>query len=190
LFPEVGRGVDFRGGRVYKFGAATPTKDIHMNRILLSFAVFLMASQHVCATNDAPGGLKLLEGYSMKRGSAVDADAWTIEKQAGLKISFEAGPSEGSWADPNERDKYSWYREQKVNGYKARFALIKHGLKTQWEPDDSRGLPPGNILLVTFLLDGDRSSYTANFSAKVSNSREMGDALLMVMTFDPSKGTF
>jgi hypothetical protein len=161
-----------------------------MNRILLTLSIFVMVSQHVCAAGNALGGLKLLEGYSMKRGSAVDADAWTIEKRGGLKISFEAGPNEGSWADPKERDKYSWYREQKVNGYTARFALIKHGLKTQWEPGDSRGLPPGNILLASFLLEGDKSSHTANFSAKVANSHEIADALLMVMTFDPFKGTF
>jgi hypothetical protein len=161
-----------------------------MRRILPSFIVFILISHHLCAADDVLGGLKLLEGYSMKRGSAVDATAWTIEKRGGLNISFEAGASEGSWADPNERNKYSWYREQRVNGYTVRFALVKQGLKTQWEPRDSRGLPPGNILLVSFLLEGDRSSHTANFSAKVGNSREMADALLMVMTFDPSKGTF
>lgn len=161
-----------------------------MKRILLSLTVFLLMSQHLCATDDALGGLKLLEGYSMKRSSAVDATVWTIEKRSGLKISFEAGASEGSWADPSERDKHSWYREQRVNGYTARFALVKDGLKTQWEPDDSRGLPPGNILLVSFLLERGRPSHTANFSAKVANSQEIADALLMVMTFDPSKGTF
>jgi hypothetical protein len=161
-----------------------------MKKLLLSLTVFLLMSQHLCAADDALGGLKLLEGYSMKRGSAVDATAWTIEKRGGLKILFEAGASEGSWADPNERNKYSWYREQRVNGYTARFALVKDGLKTQWEPGDSKGLQPGNILLVSFLVERDRSSHTANFSAKVANSQEMADALLMVMTFDPSKGTF
>jgi hypothetical protein len=161
-----------------------------MKRIFLCLTVFLLASQHISATDDALGGIKLLEGYSIKRGSTLDAIAWTIEKRGGLEISFEAGGSEGSWASPNERNKYSWYREQSVNGYTARFALVKRGLKTPWEPYDSRGLPPGNILLVTFLLEGDRSGHTANFSAKVANSQEIADALLMVMTFDPAKGTF
>lgn len=54
----------------------------------------------------------------------------------------------------------------------------------------SRGLPPGNILLVTFLLDGEQSFHTANFAAKIGNERELADVLLMVMTFDPSKGRF
>jgi hypothetical protein len=159
-------------------------------KLVLSLAVLLLVSQDVSASADAFGGLELLEGYSVKRGSAVDASTWTIEKRGGLAILFESGTSEGSWADPKERGTYSWYREQKVNGYIARFALVKGGLKTRWEPKDSRGLPPGNILLVSFLLEGERSSHTANFSAKVANSREIADALLMVMTFNPSKGAF
>jgi hypothetical protein len=166
------------------------TEDGLMRKVLLSLAMFLLVSQHVSASGNAFGGLELLEGYSVKRGSAVDATTWTIEKRGGLAILFEAGASEGSWADPKERDTYSWYREQKVNGYTARFALVKGGLKTRWEPDNSRGLPPGNILLVSFLLEGERSSHTANFSVKVANSREIADALLMVMTFNPSKGAF
>jgi hypothetical protein len=165
-------------------------KDSPMKRILVSLTLFLFLSQYVGAAADALGGLKLLQDYSLRPGSAVDAAAWTIEKRGGLTISFEAGFSEGSWADPNERGRYSWYREQEVNGYTARFALVKDGLKTRWEPSESRGLPPGNVLLVTFLLDKDRPFHTANFSAKVANSQEMADALLMVMTFDPSKGAF
>jgi len=161
-----------------------------MNKVLCSLAIVLLMSQHVCASGDALGGLKVLEGYSVKRGLAVDATAWTIEKTGGLKILFEAGANEGAWVNAKERDRYAWYREQKVNGYTARFALVKTGLKTQWEPDDSRGLPPGNILLVSFLLEGEGSIHTANFSAKVANSLELADALLMVMTFDPSKATF
>jgi hypothetical protein len=112
-----------------------------MKKLLLSLAMFPLLSQHVCASGDMLGGLRVLEGYSVKRGSAVDAIAWTIEKRGGLKISFEAGANEGSWADAKERDRYSWYREQRVNGYTTRFALLKNGLKTQWEPGDSRGQP-------------------------------------------------
>jgi len=161
-----------------------------MKKILFSLTLFLSISPYVTASGDAPGGINLLEGYSVKRVSAVDAAAWTIEKHGGLHISFEAGANEGSWADPKEIDRYSWYREQKVNGYIARFALVRAGLKTQWEPNDSAGLSPGNILLVTFLIDGLRSNHTANFASKVTNSQEIADALLMVMTFDPSKGAF
>jgi hypothetical protein len=43
---------------------------------------------------------------------------------------------------------------------------------------------------VTFLLDGEKSFHTVNFSAKIASEQELADALLMVMTFDPSKGKF
>jgi hypothetical protein len=136
------------------------------------------------------GGMKLLEGYSIKQGSAIDATVWTIEKPGGLKISFEAGPSEGRWADPTHREIYGWYRTQVIDGHTALFAFIKPGVKTDWEPADNRGLPPGGILLVTFVLDQNHPDHTANFAAKVANPEELADALLMVVTFDPSKGIF
>jgi hypothetical protein len=161
-----------------------------MRKLLVNVAILLFVSQCVSASPESFGGIRLLEGYSVKRTSSVDAAAWTIEKKGGLTITFEAGANEGAWADPKERDKYSWYREQKVNGFNVRFALIKRELKTVWEPGDSRGLPLGNVLLVSFLLEGQESGHTANFSAKLANPQELGDALLMVLTFDPRKGTF
>jgi hypothetical protein len=161
-----------------------------MRRVLISLSIFLLISQHVFASDGAFGGIKLLEGYVAKRSPAIDATVWTIEKKDGLKITFESGVSEGSWADPKEKTNYSWYREQQINGFLVRFALVKTGLKTVWEPDESGGRPLGNILLVSFLLEHGESSHTANFSAKLGNPQELADALLMVMTFDPSKGTF
>jgi hypothetical protein len=162
-----------------------------MRHQLLGLILFFLVSGHPSGSEAAFGGIQLLDGYSAKRGSwAVDAMSWTIEGKSGLKIYFEAGPNEGSWANPEERSKYSWYREQRIRGRGVRYALVKLGLKTQWEPDESRGLPLGNILLVTFLLGGEKSDHTANFSAKVANSEELADALLMVVTFDPSKGKF
>jgi hypothetical protein len=143
-----------------------------------------------CAPTDALDSVKLLDGYSLVRESAVDAVTWMIEKKGGLSIHFEAGFSEGLWADPKDVHSYAWTRGQTVNGYKVLFALIKPGLRTRWEPKNSRGLPPGRILLVTFLLDGEKSFHTVNFSAKIASEQELADALLMVMTFDPSKGKF
>ena len=161
-----------------------------MRNLVLTLAIFLALSGQLFGSEAGFVGIHLLDGYSAKRGSAVDAAAWTIEGKSGLKIYFEAGPNEGSWANPEELNKYSWYREQRIRGYTVRYALVKSGLKTQWEPDDSRGLPPGNILLVTFLLEKGKSDHTANFSAKLAGSEELADTLLMVATFDPSKGNF
>jgi hypothetical protein len=161
-----------------------------MRILFLTSIFFLLLSGQLFGSEVGFGGIQLLDGYSAKRGSDVDALAWTIEGENGFKIHFEAGPNEGSWANVGDRNKYSWYRELQMHGYGVRYALVKSGLRTQWEPDEKRGLPPGNILLVTFLLDGGKSDHTANFSAKVASSEELADALLMVTTFDPSKGTF
>jgi hypothetical protein len=136
------------------------------------------------------GGIQLLDGYSLKRESAVDTVAWKIEGRNGMTINFEAGASEGSAADPAEREKYSWYREQWIRGYKVRVALVRPGLKTRWEAANSRGAPSGNTLLVTFLLDKHHPNHTANFETKITNPGELADSLLMILTFDPSNGTF
>jgi|SRR5208283_1635537 len=161
-----------------------------MKNLILRLALLFVLSGQLFGSERKLGGIHLLEGYSMKRERAADAAAWTIEGKSGLKIEFEAGPNEGSWADPKERNQYAWYREQTIHGYVARFALVKAGLKTQWEPDGDRGLPPGNVLLVTFPSDGKTPDYTANFSAKLADQQELADTLLMVATFDPSKGRF
>ena len=160
-----------------------------MKKILvIQLLISLFASGGAISVDEPPGGIKLLQGYSIKHQSAVDASVWLIEKPSGPKIRFEAGPSEGSWADPGKKNSYAWFKEQIVNGYKVRVALIKPGLKTVLEPDNGRGLKAGNILVVTFLLESEKSGYTANFSAKVANSEELADVLLIALTFDPSKG--
>jgi hypothetical protein len=153
--------------------------------------VFLVATGQAGSTaaDKVPGWIKLLPGYSMHREHAVDASSWTIEKGTSLTISYEAGPSEGPAADPGKQNIYAWYKEQIVNGHKVRVALIKPGLTTDFEPANNRGKEPGNILLVTFLLGSEKSGFAANFVAKVANSEEVADVLLMAFTFDPSKGT-
>lgn len=135
------------------------------------------------------GGIQLLDGYSAKRGSALDAVAWTIQGKSGLTIHFESGPSEGRVVDLKDKEKYAWYREQTVNGHKVLLALVKPGLKTDPDLDAERNLPPGSILLVTFPLGAHRD-HAANFVGKIANQEEMIDMLLMVLTFDPSKGNF
>jgi hypothetical protein len=159
-----------------------------MKRFLIVLFLVVIGQSGSLAADKLPGRIKLLRGYSMYREESVDASAWTIGKVAGLTINYEAGSSEGSAADPGKQNIYAWYKEQFVNGYKVRVALIKPGLKTVFETEDSRGQEPGNILVVTFLLGGESSHFAANFVAKVANSEEIADVLLMAFTFDPSKG--
>ena len=168
----------------------TMRRNRRAERLLTVAVLVFMFTALPCAPRDARDPVKLLGGYSLMRESVVDAVTWTIEKKGGLSIHFEAGFSEGLWADPKDVHSYAWMRSQTVNGYEVLFALTKPGSRTRWEPKDSRGLPAGSILLVTFLLDGEQSFHTANFSAKIASEQELADALLMVMTFDPSKGKF
>ena len=161
-----------------------------MKILLLVTSVWLLSVVQLGRLPAAPGEIQLPSGYSLKQSQGVDASIWTIKGQNEFEINFEAGPNEGSWASAQDQADYSWYREEQLHGYRVRFALVKSGLKTRWEPDKSRGLPPGDILLVTFLLDGSRSDHTANFSAKIANRSELADTLLIIATFDPSKGSF
>ena len=148
--------------------------------LLISLHSLAVASDH------APGGMQLLDGYVAKQDWAVDAQAWTIQGKNGLVIHFEAGPSEGRAVDPKDIDKYEWYREQSVGGHKVLLALTKRGVKDDADLDSERNLPPGNVLMVTFPL-GSHRSHAANFVAKIASQKEMLDVLLMVLTYDPSK---
>jgi hypothetical protein len=155
-----------------------------MHKLLALILILLLPTQLLAS--DHYGGIRLLDGYKIKKGWAVDAATWTIYKEGGLTIDFEAGMNEGLWAYPKEKEKYAWYREQNVNGHKVMLALIKPGLKTVWEPDNPRSPELGNILLVTFPL-GIQSDNTANFKAEILNDGELADALLMILTFNPDK---
>jgi hypothetical protein len=156
--------------------------------VVISICFFLIPRVSIAAGE--LGGIRLLEGYSIKQQQSVDAQSWTIEKSGGPKIHFEAGPSEGSAIDPKRKERYSWYREQTVNGYEVRFALTKRGIKTRWDDEFDPNSEPGGTLFITFLLEGENSSHTADFTVKTRNDQDLADVLLMVLTFDPSKGTF
>jgi hypothetical protein len=176
----------------YRKPGGVPMKQIRLNKIV-AVLIFCLCASSISIASDKKkkyGGIKLLPGYQIQQSSAVDASAWSIHQGvSGMTIDFESGWSEGAWAKPEKKENYSWYREQTVNGYSAVLALVKPGVKTVFEPKDSRGRT-GNILLVTFTLDPSHPNYTANFRAKVLNQEELADALLMVLTFDPSKGGY
>jgi len=160
-----------------------------MRRVIATLMLLVAACDLAFASESSFGGVQLLDGYSAKRGSAVDAVVWTIQGKSGLIIHFESGPSEGRVVDLKDKEKYAWYREQTMNGRTVPLALVKPGLKTDPDLDAERNLPPGNILLVTFPLGGHRD-HAANFVGKIANQDEMMDMLLMVLTFDPSKDNF
>lgn len=160
-----------------------------MRNALATLVLFLALCGLAGGSEHTFGGIQLLDGYSAKRGSAVDAIVWTIRGKDGLIIHFESGPSEGLAVVLKNTEKYAWYRQQTVNGRKVLLALVKPGLKTDPDLDTERNLPPGNILLVSFQLGG-HPDHAANFVGKLANQEEMVDMLLMALTFDPSKGNF
>jgi hypothetical protein len=160
-----------------------------MRNLFLTLVLFLAVSGYLLGSETGFGAIQLLEGYSAKRASAVDAVVWTIHGKSGLVIHFEAGPSEGRAVDLKDREKYEWYREQTVNGRRVFIALTKAGVKTDADLDAERNQTPGNVLLITFPLGGSKY-HAANFVAKVTNSAEIADVLLMALTFNPSKGNF
>jgi hypothetical protein len=157
-----------------------------MRKAIVALGVLFLAVTQVSASDGVIGGIRLLEGYKVKKQLAVDAFAGKIEKEGGATIEFEAGPSEGPWANPGDMKLYAWYKEQTINGHKVMIALIKPGLRTGWEPDSTPVSKPGSILLVTFPLGGSPDN-TANFKGKISSPEDLADMLLMVLTFDPSK---
>jgi hypothetical protein len=156
-----------------------------MKRLIL-IALTLILPMEVVALDEPYCGVRLLDGYKFKRSRTVDTINGIIYKDGGLTIEFESGISEGYAADPKERAKYIWYREQVVGGHKVMLALTKPGVGTAWKPEKPRGLSPGNILMVTFPGRFGPND-AANFYAEVLNEQEAADMLLMALTFDPAK---
>lgn len=160
-----------------------------MKNPFLITLLLLAICGHQAGSETGFGAIQLLEGYSAKRESAVDATAWTIQGKNGLVIHFETGPSEGRAVNLKDKEKFEWYREQTVNGRKVFLALTKAGVKTDADLYMERNQTPGNMLLVTFPLGGSKD-HAANFVAKVTNPGEVADVLLMALTFNPSRWYF
>ena len=135
--------------------------------------------------DDQPyGSVKLLEGYKYRRTQTTDAIGGMIYKEGGLTIEFESGISQGYAADPRQRDRYTWFRVQEVNGHKVFVALGEIGKTTKWKPQRPR--QSGGVLMVTFPGKFGPND-AANFYAEVLDEKDVADTLLMVLTFDPTK---
>ena len=75
-------------------------------KLLLATILIGILPFNLYASGQSFGGIRLLDGYKVKKGWAVDAATWTIFREGGLSIAFEAGMNEGLWADAKEKDKY------------------------------------------------------------------------------------
>lgn len=161
-------------------------KQFHSTAIIVVSLLVLSANGQ--NTAKPYGNLKLLEGYEYQRNKTIDTINGVIYRAdgSGLVIEFESGISEGYAVNPKKKDHYVWFREQVVNGNKVYLALTIFGPDVSWQPKKRRGSPGGKVLMVTFpgpFSDMD----AANFYAEVLNEKEIGDMLLMVLTFDPTR---
>lgn len=148
--------------------------------------VVLLHGSAIRADEQPYGNIKLLDGYKYKRDHTFDTINGLIYKEGGLSIAFESGINEGYAVEPKEQNDYIWFRQQEINGHKVFLALTESGVGTKWEPEKPRGPNPRRILMITFpgkfgTMDA------ANFHAEVMGEKDIADALLMVLTFDPNK---
>jgi hypothetical protein len=158
-----------------------------MTRITTTTVICILLLFTTALADDPPyGGLKLLDGYRYKRGRTMDTINGLIYKDGGLSIEFESGISEGYAADPEQKAKYLWYREQLINGHKVFLALGEGDTATKWKPERPRSSKLGRVLIVTFPGTFGQND-AANFYAEVLDEKEIAEALLMVLTFDPTK---
>ena len=119
----------------------------------------------------APGGMRLLPGYTHKPLRGIDSIVGQIVKDDGWKISYEIGrvskPGQpmtgGGFRDRpklTSKAKVRWYREQTVSGQSVHMALCKD-----------------NMLLVSFPEKG------MNFHATIRSFEQLADAMLMILTY-------
>ena len=144
-----------------------------LNKILFLIVCFFLLILYASAQtktlilprpNDAPppGNMKLLGGYTYKKGWAIDAAVGTISKEDSLQIGYASGSNMGNFAVEvffRERKNVVWKKNQLVNNK--------------------------NLILV-YLNDGRiyaNFDERTNFTSIVKNNEEFTDFLLMIMTY-------
>lgn len=158
-----------------------------MPKLALAIVYVAVFSASALVAQDLPyGNVKLLDGYKYKRSSTVDTINGLIFKPDGLRIEFESGISEGYAVSPKDKKKYTWFREQTFNGHRVYIALSQPGAGIVWSPENKRSQKNSQILIVTFPRQFGPND-AANFYAEVLNDMEIAEALLMILTFDPTK---
>ena len=91
-----------------------------MMNLFLITGMFLAVSWHLAGSETGFSAIQLLEGYTAKQASAIDATVWTIQGKNGLVIHFEAGPSEGGVVELKDNEKYThfsgkWTKQELAN---------------------------------------------------------------------------
>lgn len=142
-----------------------------------TFLLGMTAAGPALAADEPLGGMRLLPGYKHQPLQGIDSIVGEIEKEGGLRITYEIGgvvkPGEprfgGSFSDRPKltpKDQVRWYVEQSVGGQPVHLAYRKD-----------------NVLMASFPKKG------MNFAVTVRSADEMAEALLMILTYsDPVAG--
>ena len=135
-----------------------------MLRTSLPSLVLLVAALGASGSEEPPGSMKLLPGYTARRLQGIDTRVGIVRREDGLTISYDIGKLAGNQAKGLKDEQVLWRKEQTMNGRLVQAALAKD-----------------RTLYVTFPED------MANFYGKVATDEDVADFLLMVLTYAPQK---
>jgi len=136
---------------------------------ILFVLVFLsgwLAGQLSTAVRPAPGGIRLLPGYTHQLKQGFDSEVGTISKAGGVTIQYDIGELAGNYAECDPKlcgwtKGEVWRKKQTIKGQAV--VLVYTQEKT---------------LIVSF------PESRANFYATVDSSEQLTEMLLMVLTYD------
>jgi hypothetical protein len=110
--------------------------------------------------NVPPGGIILLPGFVHEAEEGIDSSPGKMYRKAGLSISYDIGLGAGNSAAARHKENPTdYYQVQRFGGHHVEVTMRKDGRT-----------------IVTI-------DYWANFFADVSNSSELTDFLLTVLTY-------
>jgi hypothetical protein len=114
--------------------------------------------------------VRLLPGYRLQLTPGVEGGYGVrIWRQAGLSIFGNTGCCFAAEASSVAKDQLRWQEEQEINGKHVTLAYTKD-----------------QDLIITFT--DNKGTYPVNFTAHVRDEHEVADTLLIVLTYEPSKG--
>jgi hypothetical protein len=135
------------------------------NAFLGFVALVLLATTCTAQSGNFPGRIRLLPGYTHRRGQGIDSAVGSITRQGGLVIRYDIGPLAGVYTDCKTcgwTEGELWRRNQVINGRDVKIVFTK-----------------SKLLVISF------PDTHANFYATVMSESDIADTLLMVLTYVP-----
>lgn len=110
--------------------------------------------------------IQILRGYKLQILPGLDTIGAKIFKPGGLSIEFTSGEHLQKAADDLPTSKVYWKTRQTINGRQLTCAYTRSG-----------------YLVATF-----HDAFVVDFEARIRNKHELTEMLLMIATYEPSKG--